>query len=284
MSVPTPPKADVKVMFEGLMALSHNKKEDQCEIGILSTPKAIETCHQLMIRVTKTSPAGASVLFDTALTAALSPQLSLFELDATSPANPGVSFRRHRQGPINRLTSPPPDDDFRWVVDLQSDEFHGKDLTPRLEHFSPVLIVKHGEFYTAELSRSLKRIKGNGAKESFGKIATVIGADIFLDENSEAVLKLGNGSNNVYLSLRKEAETSYEIFIDNLCPEPADPSVTTNLESSDFSLYYDALILPDGQKEHKLVVDDSEGAFPEVDTDENPCSGTFLGDTGTLRS
>src|SRR5262245_15208027 len=118
MPDPNPPKADVKVMFEGLMVLCHNEEKDQCEIGILSTPRAIETCHQLTIKVTKTSPAGGSVLFDTTLAPNLSRWLNRFELDATGSAKSGVSFRRRGQGPISRIASPPPDDDFRWVVDF----------------------------------------------------------------------------------------------------------------------------------------------------------------------
>lgn len=107
----------------------------------------------------------------------------LWTLDVEQPVTQGISTRQTGSGQIDRLQNSPPDDDFRWIIDLEDSEFpygnidqHFVLKRTKLKH---VVRINTGEFYTRLKSRPLRRRQVNTTTVTdFGAVAGVIGCDI----------------------------------------------------------------------------------------------------------
>src|SRR5262249_9228670 len=136
-------------------------------------------------------------------------------------------------GSFNRQTGSGNDQDFRWIIDLENNEFPYGDIDTtfhlnrtKLPH---IIRVTSGELYTRLKSQPLDRIKNQDPAALFGPIAGVIGCDIKV--NTGDVKLLPDGSANPIFTFRNEPDVIYEI-----ANSPADTAATT---MDHFHHYYD---------------------------------------------
>lgn len=280
------PVPKLKITFDGLLAICHNQQQNHAEVGILSTVPR----HQVTITITKSpvSEPAPEQESEQVFSATFSqPFIRLFEtleLNVRNPGNPGISFRK-AETPLDRHVADqadPAPDDFRWVIDLEGEEFHNTQMPFHNGHLQPILIIKHGEFYTAEkVAHPTQRTRGQQTEE-FGKIAESIGVDILLNPDSELYLKFGNNgqaplSFNPEWRFALEPNTNYALTLENICNEQ-DP----NQASSDLSFYYTAFAIPEEERFELTSNPASEGPATRSAPD-NLCENTFLGLTQTFQ-
>ena len=260
------------LIFDGLLVLCHNKRLNQCEIGVLSTVAG----HQLQIGAEITAATGEKqILPALTLTPWLARGFGTVELDVYNPPKRGVSFRQY-EGDLDRFADNK-SDDFRWIVDLEGKEFHAQALNPVLDHLRPVLVVKHGEFYTAErTARNVFRSRGSEPAQDFGKIASSIAVDIPLNPDSDLLLKFANGD-ALNLSHLRELWVAQRLFIENIC---APGTIIPLPGDSDFSLYYQAFPHIPAAERFKLSLTDPNAML--FGTPDNLCEVIGLGETETI--
>lgn len=100
-------------------------------------------------------------------------------------------------------------EDFRWMVDIEGDDFHG-DLTGKLktDMLKPLLRIPSGELYTIVKTPTLERKRENDAAfTEFGSLGAVVGCDIKL-EGTEAKLWAGE---ELIFTFKSAPNTIYEI-------------------------------------------------------------------------
>lgn len=219
--------------------------------------------------------------------------------------------------------SPTPDNinDFRWIVDLEGEEFHDRKLEliesgrsrfieilkelfnregddyssllsnakqPTIKELKPIIYVNAGTVYTQAISSEmLLRRDEEGRHKMFGRVAYRIGIDIRCEE-----LTISNGSNgsngsNNNLNLVHSKDTLNVIQITNMCslkPRPEYPELTAG--RSDFDLFYD--VIRDPVINHRRY--DLQGCI-NPGTPDNPaqdgypdiCIGGYTGKTGGFK-
>lgn len=156
----------------------------------------------------------------------------LWNLVVDDPATTGIT-RRGGIGPINRMDASTPDDDFRWVINLENNEFpygnidgtFGLDLT-ELKH---VVQISSGEFYTRLKSPLLRRSENAGVPADFGALAGVVGLDIRV--NSGGAKLIGANPAQPIFTFSSDPNVMYEFS-----NSPADTVATA---PDHFPHYYD---------------------------------------------
>lgn len=220
--MPVPEKPTIRLIFTGLQAFFFDSEGTSCRVGMHNQAPS----HQLCVKVTVIY-AGEKRTID------LSEYVKGYDLhlNVINPKTKGVEV--YKNGSFERGSDECDSQDFRWVIGLRSEEFHGE--IP-IDHsvLRPSFHTNNGLFYTH------KKIPARltGGKECIDKvlgIAEEIGANIELDgDDSEAVLTFGiNGEQSLHL--RKKPNTRYEINIKNDCPKDLDIG-------SEFKLYYKAFL------------------------------------------
>jgi hypothetical protein len=157
--------------------------------------------------------------------------------------------------------------DFRHVADLEGENFYNRQLKIKDGVLTPSLYINRGLFYAAALTEhGYKTVLADSAVEDLdrhahppagaggqghvqgrriGKIATEIGANIYLDDASQAVvLRAGEKGGAELFRFNREEDTTYEVTIENY-----DTQAPTG---NDFGYYYDAVDLNPG--ESKILV------------------------------
>jgi hypothetical protein len=192
----------ITLVFKGLMVLHKDKDGQRYEVGILNAPK-----HKFRINVTSRSPRGI--------------KHSSIDL---KPA-PGEIWRLYVQDPVDREIREyrgeefsRSRDDIRWLIDLESKEFHptkrgAADRKLKAELLNPVFHIENGVFYTRVKSKLTERRKGSDPFEPFGFVAEEIGVDIEL-KSGNAVLVV-EGTEEEIFRLEKNGDVTHEVVIDN---------------------------------------------------------------------
>jgi hypothetical protein len=164
------------------------------------------------------------------------------------------------------------DQDFRHVVDLEGENFYNRPLKIKGGVLTPSLFIGKGIFYAAALTaHGYKTVladstvdgqhhpahqtadansPGHVSGRRIGRIATYVGANIYLDDESQAaVLRAGEKEGAELFRLNREVDTTYEITIENYDTQPP--------TGSDFGYYYDAIELNPG--ESKILIEPNGG-------------------------
>jgi hypothetical protein len=167
----------VTIVFRGLMVFHY--MNDFMEIGVLDAAAHEGASHVAHVpRIITTTNGVISSIFD--LRKKLLPKVRDWEIEVTNPLQPTATKFIRLQN-FNRLHHPHARD-YRWITDLEAGDLHGRDLTTELDTENKLLMVlkvRHGEFYTSQLSKPLIRKKVNSvAQADFGMAAEVIGCDI----------------------------------------------------------------------------------------------------------
>jgi len=120
--------------------------------------------------------------------------------------------------------------DFSWIVDLESPEFHGKELTLIKGLLSPIIHLPNIPLYTEFKSIDLKRWQGIGPASAFGYVAETIAMKIDLRAGQEAVLKDNSKSIEILRLAYNPSGAPQRVEIANVMHPPP--------QASDFRLYY----------------------------------------------
>ncbi len=201
------------------------------------------------------------------------------------------------------------DDDFRWIVDFESDYLYRKHLSAGSylgkydDCYSPILTVRHGIFYTLLKTAStfLARTEDEEYFVDMGPIARIMAANVYV-KSGLVKLKVGSVTSTI--------QPPGEIYFKNHCMKGANhcyfkPRDKDKKKRSDFFLNYKAFDRK-GHSEYQLhLLRSGVPQIPDIRceryrfeemrdrdkekflmTDESPCSaagygGEYKGLTGT---
>ncbi len=216
----------IKLTLTGLFLLCFGENKSRCEVGIVHAED-----HCLKIRVKRATP------LNTVDYAILPAELLTEDIYFEIPGRPG--------GVDIFLGSPDfprrSDQDFRWIIDLEGEEFHDRKLQIKQDATFQRIFINQGQFHTAK-KREVRIQSPGSASSSPANVAQVVGCNVVLTEGEKAVLRFGQNR----LEFSGDGNTSYEIEIENLCM-PAEGS-EESMGDGDFHRLYDALIVDDNQK------------------------------------
>jgi hypothetical protein len=291
--------ATATLTFAGLALFRLTGQEDtsQCEVSVLRCPN-----HKLEFRIDEI------VLEDDGITPAsstvIAPQLDLeqdFELKVYDALNGGVPVYRNggvqvykgtsNEGaavyndalaiqPLNKLDPKADKEDFRWVVDFESADFHnGKIvLQPNLattaspKEFKPKIHFSDGTLYTHAVTPDYfarELLTDRQDRRFIGPVAFRIGLDINCGEDGGIELSNPGGAKQL-LPKRPDPRkpgVKYVISIENICP------LTTEMtaDGSDFRFYYDAITTADGKRyDLRRVVENGGQGNPDKRLKDQP--------------
>lgn len=211
--------ATISIVFRGLLVFNKERdrqNHDFFEIGILD-----EKAHHVP-RIMKFRN---GVLEETTLLRELmnKPPV-LWDLVVDQPVGQGITTREHGRGPINRMTNETPEDDFRWMLNLENNEFPYGNIDHRFgldrSDLKHVVRVSSGEFYTKLKSKLLTRREVNGTASNFGSVAGVTACDIAV--NGGGAKLIGNDPNKPIFEFESKADVRYEFS--NSPPDTAGPA------------------------------------------------------------
>jgi len=157
----------------------------------------------------------------------------LWTLEVAQPVTQGITTRQTSTSQIDRLQNIPPDDDFRWIIDLEDNEFpYGnidQQFTLKRTKLRHVVRIDNGEFYTRLKSLPLRRRQVNTTTViDFGAVAGVIGCDIQV--NSGNAKLIGADPSQPIFTFESNPDLLYEFS--NSPPDTAGPG-------DHFDHYYD---------------------------------------------
>ncbi len=163
-----------------------------------------------------------------------------WELFVSHPLQPtATTYTEDRTAqPWNRKTHTHPRD-YRFMTQLDGDDLHGVVNNLQTNRLTTVLTVRHGQFYTDQLSRRLNRKNitngPNGAEEEFGPAAEVTGCDILT--NGGKVELRANG--NIVFKFKQSLEDGFVYEFSNAPPDVLPDRVYGLNELRHFRLYHD---------------------------------------------
>lgn len=229
------PEPDVKIFFHGQLLL---RSEDgmTCEVGV----NPIATNHVLTVEARTKTP-GKPDLINMRHVGPLhfrQPHGMTIKLTEDEKAPPPIAWKCITLDPIDYTTGDgppkgPPDEDFRWILNLEGGLFHGRELNPAVFGTQHVIKLQGGQYFFQTARKSdgrLSYIRTGGGKPdmTFKKIGAIARASVFLLENQGVMLSWQDGSQEEdrVLTLTKSTQGStYEIYIENTpLYEDLDPS------------------------------------------------------------
>lgn len=256
----------IRIVFRGLLVLNqHQVNGHNCmEVGILDEPHH----HVPRIMTFRNEVREETALLD------MNTGPVLWRLVMDDPtATMGIILRQYGTGPIDRMDSSTPDDDFRWIINLENNEFpygnieqsYGLDRA-ELKH---VVEITSGVFYTRLKSPLLRRRENSGTPVDFGSIAGVIGLDIKVPSGGAKLI--GATPNDVIFEFTSDPNVMYEFS--------NSPPDTVATAADHFPHYYDIFSTPPGRRYGFVRRPRGGGPNPPG---PNPalCGKVFLGEFG----
>ena len=245
-----------------------HKMGDHMEIGVVNAPAHAEAGgHAAHVpRIIKTTNGVISSIFDLRNRS----NARDWEIECSNPSQPNAT--RFRQGEDFDRIHHPAAKDFRWLADLEGRDLHNRDLTAELDMTKLLLIlrVRHGLFYTQQLSKPLNRRNANppAHQVSFGRAAEVVACKINFEMGS---LVLKAGATTIYtFDEGDEDNVVYEI---SNAPPDVPPDAPYTPGPGHFAMYYSHLFRTPPADEFRLI---REGD-PMPSPDPALCGAVVLG-------
>jgi hypothetical protein len=287
-------KAFVRVFFDGLIAFCFTKsKGGRAEMGMVQAEKD----HMPLLTIIRVNPNGTQTVIE-------SRALGLTDnitIDALNPVENGVS--KFRASGFDNVKDEGDPEDFRWIVDLQGDDFHKEKLKLKkgsgISLLRPRITIPDGIFYNVEKTPEIYRriTRGRPGTKAIGKIANAVGCDIVCSHEDEGGrVEVTIGSEDPFILSRDTDEGKgfrYHIWITNLCRQ--DKGRTACSDESDFRLYYQVAVDDDGIKydlEVLYMKGDRRGTTPVEDSPgfkdffrngpPQVCNSIFLSQTNSI--
>jgi hypothetical protein len=257
--MPIPDNPNIKIALTGLVAFCFDDGRKNCQVGILRGIKA----HKLRFKVFKVNPDSRQE-FD------FSDKANTMEvfLKVSKTDNEGVQL--YTNGPFSRDESDDPND-FRWVTDIEGQEFHDQPLAVAPGKLTPSFHFNNGLFYTA-LKTPADIMQNSIIKVPDTSVAVFMGVNIYLADSDEASLVFGDE----IFPLKKEANTTYKLQVFNDCPGVAPSS------AGDFLFYYRAFKkqtledIPDDEQ-FSVLAPPVPGGTVDPENRQHPCGPAFGG-------
>lgn len=246
----------VKIVFRGLLLF--NEMSGSMQIGVLgphdranghhphqSGAVANEAHVAHVPRIITTRNGVITSIFDLRTRPELRPpgeagHVRDWEIFVSNPLQPTATTdtRDNTRQPWDRKTHPYARD-YRFMAQLDGDDLHGAINNLQTNSLMMVLTVRHGEFYTDQLSRPLNRKNiasgSSGAEEEFGRAAEVTGCDIRIPANGEVQLRV-NG--NIVFKFKDRSEDGVVYEFSNAPPDVLPNRVYALNELRHFRLYH----------------------------------------------
>lgn len=288
-----PSNARVTVIFGGLFGFFYNSHTGNCEIGAHKG----DGNHRFMIEVwERSSPGGCYLLYSTQNGTLPRPKGEL-KIEIVGRATSDVNC--YQVGPYVRKQLK--QHDFRWLPDLDGDDFYPDNYRKVRGKFNIKSIVRHGTFYTYKMTNStFTRVDPPDRPvnhEDLYNVAEYMAAGVKPNDNENVSLQIDENTPPVVL--RNRPGSTYEIMIFNNCYKDAQsqeecdfkPNHPTNeVLRNHFHFMRRVLQLPLGQKRYGLKLKDGKPpSKPEFcpdyhkrGTDEAPCMGSAFGQTNGM--
>ncbi len=263
-----PPNPTITIYFKGLLAFCFGEGFKYCQVGFHTKAKG----HEVRVGIYKKR---ANRIAGAVPTLRFSHEMIRSSSDLWLDVEGEVPPKQQTAEPhiVNGQDRPLIDDqDFRHVVDLEGENFYNRPLKIKDGVLTPSLFISKGLFYAAALTEHgyktvLADSTGNGQHHAhspteanslehvsgrrIGRVATHVGANVYLDHESQAVvLRAGSREGAELFRLNKEEDTTYEITIENYDTQAP--------VGGDFSYYYDAIALNPG--ESKILIEPNGGS------------------------
>jgi len=217
------------IIFRGLMALRQDREEHTLGVGILLAPE-----HEFTMQVLEKSPQGVST-YSIPANQLMSSNGDTW-LAAVADEKSGVTY--YQNGVFNRKKGVGDNRDFRWLIDLEGEEFYGRKLATDRQHMGVEVKFSNGEFYAKTTTRPLERRIGDKTFEYFGRVAQEIATDVFLESGDFVLTSQASGKE--ILRLKQKPDTTYELVFDNSPP----PMQHSELGTNHFQYYYEFFPMP----------------------------------------
>lgn len=264
-------KATVTVSVVGLaIACINRMKKDQCEIGMLRCDRHTPVLDIQKIRLDPESGEPInSCLFSHTLNLGEDIFINVKRPHARGDSHCAQGTSTYLRRGFDRLNDTGDNEDFRWIADLEGEEFHNRMLMiEQRSKLKPTIFVGEGILYTRQKTyESLARVPINGTEspvKPLGRFAYGMNIDITCPEGGELVLSNRpdidprDKSDDCSISLPQEDNVRYMVTIENHC-NTADES-----EGTDFRLFYEALKDPTGKQfDLRRIVETGCHADPE---------------------
>jgi len=220
------------IIFRGLMALRQDREEHTLGVGILLAPE-----HEFTMQVLEKSPQGVST-YSIPANQLMSSNGDTW-LAAIADEKSGVTY--YQNGVFDRKKGVGDNRDFRWLIDLEGEEFYGRKLATDRRHMGVEVKFSTGEFYTKTTTRPLQRKLGGNTFEYFGRVAQEIATDVFLEEGDFVLTSQPTGKE--ILRLQQKPDTTYELVFENAPP----PTQHLAMRANHFQYYYGLFPMPKSQ-------------------------------------
>lgn len=287
------PDATATISLQGLMLFWIDRKR-RCQISILRCEDHDLTMD--IFQVPRTSTAKSSAISPMNHNISLNKDVIISAEKAKDTKEPktGILSYKDFSSTFNRTDrSPVPGNinDFRWIINLEGEEFHNRKLEfiqsgrtsakvrKNIKNLTPMITVDDGTVYTQAISSEmLLRRDEEGQIKMFGRVAYRIGIDI----RSEKVFI--NNKNGKKLPLVYKPDILHVIQISNMCslePKPENPESTAG--RSDFDLFYDVVrdpIINHRRYDLQGCVNPRTPDNPGQDGYPDICIGGYMGESG----
>ena len=282
---------DVRIFFSGLLMLKP-LENNQCEVFVHSSASR----HYFTIEVRR-KQAGQP---DGIMMRHIGP-LAFIQTEEDADPVHGMVIGKTPAGPTEGVKRFEPDapqrggqpDGLSLAIDLASEAFqNGNPLNPKTNTrildvdplaARPSILLTDGTLYTAAKTRpdlTITLQDANGADvRVLPSFASLIGADISLDDNPESAVSISWSQQGKpeTLNLRKERGVYYEIYVvnDPLFENDSAPT-ETNPKHDEFREYYKVLHVPSDQQ-FRLNVEIPPGPSADRGSTRAPCMAIILG-------
>jgi hypothetical protein len=266
--MPISPNPTVTIYFKGLLAFCFGEEFKYCQVGFHTRANG----HEVRVSIYKKR---GNRIVSAVPTLKFSHEMIRRSSDLWLDVEGETPPKQQTAEPyiVNDQGSTLIDDqDFQHVVDFEGENFYNRRLKIKEGILTPSLYIGKGIFYAAELTahgyktvladstvngerhhadptteaNSIGHISGH----RIGRIATDVGANIYLDDASQAlVLRAGKEDGAELFRLNREEDATYEVTIENYDTQPP--------AGSDFGYYYDAVELNPG--EHRILIEPNGG-------------------------
>jgi hypothetical protein len=300
------PNQIVKLVFYGLSGFEPIEKGSKhwCEIGFFS--KAYNGhIHDLSIYAYTEVGGSSTRVYDSRKP---KEQIALIEFKVEKPDSEFNEVYFFQPGEVENRSDLRHRNDFRWIIDLESDYAYGSLLgSDKLDRdksfYTPNFNVESGLFYTMRRTASIFEIKSDDQtrKSTLGRVADVVGANIYVEPETDVILTINGNDANPY-----RVKAPGEIYFVNTCTKNSNrckfpyPKGSKKEERNDFYLHYKAIDLkgkpelglyqierPDYEKidvkcSHDIPASkltDRQHFEEAMSSDESPCSASGFGNS-----
>jgi len=256
-----PSRPQVRLLFEGLLWFVFHGK-DECQVGIHNTTHAGSGHphqHDLDIKVW-TIESGCHTAGKVCKLRRLhigDPKtIAGIQIDVNSPVTEGVYV--YQRNPFNRFGTSSDPNDWRWVLDLEEDEFYADGIQLKDMTINPGVSINHGVFHTLHRTTSTFKLvpDDDTVPIEVGRLPMLVGCNIELKTGGDVTLVVRRTfpSKSIVLPLKLEGDKCYQIDIRNICVKGNSrcPPGEYGDDENDFYMFNENFTRPLGTPEYTL--------------------------------